>query len=43
MTKHRLEELIRTAGPIAPEGMEGYISDLECGETELLPANESRA
>ena len=38
MTKERFEELIRVAGPIAPEGLEEYIGDLESREKELLPA-----
>ena len=39
MTKQRFEELILTTGPIAPEGLEDYIKDLECRETELLPVD----
>ena len=37
MTRERFEQLIRVTGPIAPEGMEAYIGDLSCSETELLP------
>lgn len=37
MTRERFDRLISVAGPIAPEGIEAYIGDLSCAETELLP------
>ena len=37
MTGERFEELLRVTGPIAPEGLEKYVGDLECTEKELLP------
>ncbi len=37
MTKERFQELLRVTGPIAPEGMEEYLEDLQPAETELLP------
>lgn len=39
MTRERLERLLAVTGPIAPEGIEAFIGDLECGETALLPAD----
>ncbi len=42
MTRERLERLLAVTGPIAPEGIEAFIGDLECGERELLPAEVLR-
>ncbi len=37
MTLERFEALLRVTGPIAPEGLEEHIADLECSEKCLLP------
>lgn len=37
MTRERLARLLQRTGPIVPEGFETVVSDLECGEQELLP------
>ena len=37
MTRQRFEALIEKTGPIAPEGLEEYIADLESDARELLP------
>ena len=37
MTREHFEKLLQVTGPIAPEGLENYIGDLECTERELLP------
>lgn len=39
MTRERLDQLLAVTGPIAPEGIEAFIGDLECGEKTLLPAD----
>ncbi|MBR3017569.1 MAG: hypothetical protein IKH57_10925 [Clostridia bacterium] len=37
MTRECFDRLISVTGPIAPDGIEDYIGDLSCSETELLP------
>lgn len=37
MTAQRFNELIQVTGPIAPEGLERYIGDLEATQSVLLP------
>ncbi len=37
MTKQHFAKLLDIVGPIAPQGLEEYVEDLETGETELLP------
>ena len=37
MTREHFEKLLQVTGPVAPEGLENYIGDLECTERELLP------
>lgn len=39
MTRERFERLLAVTGPIAPEGMEAFIGDLDCEARELLPAD----
>lgn len=39
MTKQRFDELIQKTGPIAPEGVDAYIGDLQADAQELLPAD----
>ncbi len=42
MTPERFASLLQVTGPIAPEGIEAFISDLECTEEELLPMDRLR-
>ena len=37
MTRQHFDALIKVTGPIAPDGLEDHIEDLECDAAELLP------